>query len=185
VTAPYTTPFNDVCAPPFVQLGSIWITDTPLLDYSPGGPTYARLTYRDALAIADARFGARLPTRDELLALHEAAAAAGTELRPVTLPADAEMASLARCIEHDAKVQERFEELVICRPCAFAGIGKQWIRPAPQGRAALCGWWVDDVHAYDPSRHGPGFVQQGLIDTHNDEHCDYSMCTMLVRDSEP
>jgi hypothetical protein len=177
--------------PRFVRLGAVWITHHPIED---AGPGLAHFTYAGAVAVAAAN-GARLPTRAEVFALHEAAATAGTELPVFDLPdaalraegcvpGDPRMVTRAWCDLHDAKV------LAAMAPntdsdAPVANAGKHWIGPAPAKLAALCGWWVADVRAYGSSRSGPGFVQTGEDFPHDDQHSDYATTTMLVRDQAP
>jgi hypothetical protein len=191
MAAQYITDPAVAVIPRFVRLGAIWITHHPVEDPGPG---LAHFTYAGALALAAAN-GARLPTRDEVLALHMAATAAGTELELVNLPdaelraqgcvpGDPRMVTREWCDIHDAKV------LTAMGPqsgsdAPVANAGKHWIEPAPERMAALCGWWVANVHAFGSTRTGPGFVQSGEGFPHDDQHSDYATTTMLVRDQAP
>jgi hypothetical protein len=187
----YVTDPAVAVVPRFVPLGAVWITHHPVEDPGPG---LAHLTYAGALALAAAN-GARLPTRAEVFALHEAAAAAGTEVAILVLPdaallaegcvpGDPRMVTRVWCDIHDARVLAAMAADQDS-DAPVANVGKHWIGPAPATRAALCGWWVADVHAYGSSRTGPGFVQSGDDFPHDDQHSDYATTTMLVRDQPP
>jgi hypothetical protein len=160
-----------------VAFGDIEITQSPLLDAHCG---LAHLTYAQALAVARDN-GARLPTRDEVLRLHEVAAANGTELEPFTLPdramaaegakpGDPAMVTWEWCARHDAVVTPQIRRIVPTSDAPIANAGKHWIGPAPDGLAALCGWWSNGA-----------FIQSGLGCPHNDQHSDYATTTVLVR----
>ena len=176
----YITPLPSVVVPRWVTLApGLLITHHPIED--PQGPGLAHLTYRDALALAD-RLGARLPTRAEVLELHELAAAAGTEIAPVILPdahlraqgcvpGDPRMVTRAWCDRHDAAVLLAIAGLAD-QETAVANAGKHWIGPAPTGRAALCGWWQ-----------GGALIQSGLGAPHDDLHHDYATTCILIMDT--
>jgi hypothetical protein len=179
MTDSYVTNPAAVIVPRAVRLGSVWITQHPVED--PAGPGLAHLTYAGALEVAAAH-GARLPTREEVLELHQVAAAAGAELVPVILPdaelraqgcvpGDPAMASRAWCDRHDSRVLEHIVAIDADVPVANAG--KHWIGPAPAGKAALCGWWMGGI-----------MIQSGLGFPHNDQHHDYGTTTMLVWGAE-
>jgi hypothetical protein len=191
----YATPIEAVVVPSWVPLGSVWVTQTPLLDPVPNGPGLAHLSTDEALAIAE-RLGARLPTTAEILLLHEVASAAGTELEAYPLPdaflraqrcvpGDARMSSRDWCDRHDAHVIAAITALGDLGDRPIANAGKHWRGPPPPGLAGLTGWWVPNVGIYDPSRHGPGFIQQGTGFPHNRGHRDYGSTCVLVRDSLP
>ena len=189
---PYITPLDAVVIPFKVRMGDLWITHHPVED--PSGPGLAHLTYALALQVA-ARAGARLPTRAEVLLLHDAAAEAGTEIEPVSLPdalqmsaglkpGDPLMLTLEWAAIHDSRVVpsiRRFATRIQDKPVANAG--KHWIGPAPIGKAALCGWHVPKVEAWGSSRTGQGFVQDGTGFPHDDQHHDYATTTMRVWDA--
>lgn len=81
---PYQTRPEDVVAPTaWARVNGATMTTEPLRDRATGG--YAHLSYQGALAAAE-KYGARLPTREEVTALSDAARAAGLELDPVILP---------------------------------------------------------------------------------------------------
>jgi hypothetical protein len=195
--------------PRFVPLGDsgLWITHHPVEDpVADGGPGLAHLTYAGALLVAAAvGDGARLPSRDEIGALHLAAAAAGTELVPCILPdagmvalgsypGDPRMVTLLWCARHDGVVLATMASLARdVGDSPIANAGKHWIGPAPAGLAGLCGWWVERLQDYvgrdevtrRPLRSGAGFIQAGYGFPHNDSHSDYATTCMLVRDSVP
>lgn len=162
------------------------VTRLPLVDrrvsLPDGRPVFARLTYRDALAVA-AIFGARLPTAAEMDQLH----LESIVLAPCTLPAGREMISLAYSEEHDAVVWAQLEQWD--RHSPVAGAGKHWIAGAPAGRAYLMGWWVEHVERYSQVRRGPGWIQvpspPGSAGPHDDQHHDYGTTTLLVRAAPP
>lgn len=186
---PYRTPPARVAVPDRVTLSTgLVVTRTPLLDPGPDGPGLAHLSYADALEVA-ASLGARLPTRDELYQLHLDAVAAGTELHPLVLPGsapelvgahpgDPAMVTRAWCDAHDSRVLDALQGFPDWAPVANAG--KHWIAGAAPGRARLAGWWVARVELYGSSRHGPGLVQEGDGDPHNDAHADYGTTTILA-----
>ena len=150
----------------------------PLWDVRPPleGIDFARLTYRDAVRLADER-GMQLLSADALEAMREGA----TVLRPVTLPATNDMRSAEWSRRHDERVSALLEGV----HGPVIGIGKHWIAGAPPGRAWLMGWWVDDVAAYGSTRKGPGWVQPrpapGSRGAHDDLHHDYATTTILMR----
>lgn len=149
----------------------LWDVRPPLTEID-----YARLTYRDALAVADRR-GFVLLSADALEAMREGA----TVLRPVTLPPTHEMRSALWSLRHDQEVARRMAGI----DGPVLGIGKHWIAGAPRGRAWLMGWWVDDVAAYGSKRKGPGWVQPRpevqSVGAHDDLHHDYATTTILMR----
>lgn len=183
-----------VVVPRAVPLGSVWITQHPLEDPQPG-PGLAHLDYAQALEIAAANH-ARLPTTAEILALHEAAAAAGTEIEPVFLPdatlraegcvpGDPRMVTRPWCDRHDSAVLSAIAALGDRGDAPIANAGKHWRDGAPPDLAGLCGWWVPDLRLFSSARSGAGFVQEGGDWPHNRQHADYGTTTMLVWDSDP
>jgi len=194
MVAPYLSDPATVVVPRAVPLGSIWVTQHPLEDPDPG-PGLAHLNYAQALEIAAAN-GARLPTTEEILALHEAAAAACTELSPLFLPdatlraegcvpGDARMVTRPWCDRHDSGVLAAIAALGDRGDAPIANAGKHWRGGAPPNLAGLCGWWVPDVSLFGSSRRGPGFIQAGADWPHNREHADYGTTTVLVWDCDP
>lgn len=204
----YLTSLSAVVVPRAVPLGDTgrWITQTSLLDPAPNGPGLAHLMPAGSAEIAR-RHGARLPTQADMLALHIAAAAAGSEIAPATMPdsalaklgfkpGDAQMSSRLWCDHADPIVLARIAALGDLADRAVSGDLKIWTYPL----GSLCGWWVPDVHAYDETRpHGPGFIQAGghvvhlagRIDPATGEQVplsgqyDYGSGTKLVWDSDP
>lgn len=184
---PYVTDPSAIDCPPWVPLGERWITLEPLRDNATGG--YAHLTYAGALDAA-AALGARLPSVDDIMRLH----AVGHELRPVTLPSiamlheagipmsaidayrNANMCGIDWCRIHDDAARAQLASWDGRKPLANAG--KHWVCGAPPGRAYLMGWWMGGRWIQPPP--APG--SQG---PHDRGHTDYSMCTILVRDSAP
>lgn len=174
--APWRTAAIDAGVDPlhgWVPLPSgVEITARPLVDDT-GATDWARLTYRDALAVA-ARFGGRLPTREEVL---ESIERADVVLHPVTLSYGPEMVTLAHAQEHDRRVREQLGGLPKGsrpRPLVVAGIGKHWVAGAAPGRARICGWMRPDTGR---------LIQAGTTDVHDDLHHDYSTTTLVVRDA--
>lgn len=189
---PYRSNINKVHLPPAVQLGAVWITHHPVEDPEVG---LAHLSYSDALALATLH-NARLPTSAEILALHQAAAAAGTELAPMNLPdaalraqgcvpGDARMVTREWCVRHDEAVQRAIAALGDTGNHPIANAGKHWRAGAPPNLAGLCGWWVKELKVWGTGRRGPGFVQAGGGWPHDRQHSDYATTTMLVWDTQP
>lgn len=160
--------------------GGVEVTRLPLIDsqhrLEDGTPLLARLTYRDALRVAE-RLGAALPTRDEVRRLH----VVGLQLEPITM---AITATLAGSKKHDAELWRRLRALGWDGGRPVSGAGKHWIAGAPPGRAYLAGWWTRRLESYSPTRRGPGWVQEGATSgpgPHDDGHHDYGTTTILVR----
>ncbi len=141
------------------------ITAAPLVDQDVEG-LFARLTYRDAVAVAGA-MGARLLTMAE----HDLLAKTGRKLRPIIKTPGAEMASLRYAKEHDAELADQMGKWDGVTPLVNAG--KQWVYGAAPGRALNYGWWSSAA----PN----GRMWQTLGTRHDDGHTDYSQLTMLVR----
>ena len=112
MTARYITPLSAVASPVWVPLRDGRLITTEPLRSGDGVATYARLPYRDALAIA-AEFGAELPTREDVVELHEIARGLGTELRPVTLPTPAICAQHLVSWRDEAGKQRLREQLMM------------------------------------------------------------------------
>lgn len=141
-----------------------------------GDRLLARLTYRDALALAT-REGASLISIDQVTELHDRAE---IEPPPITMPATRDMASLEWSEAHDSRLYQLTHGVA----GLVANAGKHWVAGAPPGRAWLRGWWVPHVERYGATgRTGPGFVQEcrGGQGPHDDLHHDYGTTTMLVR----
>lgn len=159
------------------------VTRLPLWDAKHG--VFARLTYRDALAAAQAH-GARLGSTTEYDKLHaagfeptpciggltaaekSAAKAAGISERDAF---GAGMVSLEWARRHDACLFKKLATWDGQKPVSNAG--KQWIGGAPAGRALNYGWYSTAA----PN----GRMWQGLGKVHDDAHHDYSQLTMLWR----
>lgn len=159
------------------------VTRVPLVDsgarLNDGTKLFARLTYRDALAVAG-RLGARLIDRHELELVRQVA----TIIEPYPLTADARMTSLEWSERHDIEVWRRIRAAGWTGGLPVLGAGKHWIAGAPRGRAHLMGWWTEHLERYG-ARRGAGWVQQpspvGGAGPHDEHHHDYATTTMLVR----
>lgn len=153
------------------------VTAAPLKDSRTGG--YARLRYRDALAVA-ARLGGRLMTANE----QDALAKVGIMLKPVTLPGSSPtlmakgykagspmMSSLEWAKVEDELIDKQLVDMSWDGHTIVNNAGKDWIGGAPAGRAINRGW-------YDKS------AKYGMIQTtggaHDDSHTDYSQLTRIV-----
>lgn len=176
-TALHRTRLEDVCVGAWYPLDvDREVTRLPLWDSR--FDLFARLTYKDGLEFAQS-IGAELVSREDLTDLLKVAII----IEPVTLPATAQMRTLAWSRRHDAEVMRRLDGVDDCqRP--VLGAGKHWIRGAPKGRAHLMGWWTQTLQKYGPRR-GAGWIQQpspvGGQGPHDDGHYDYATTTMLVR----
>lgn len=146
----------------WIRIGDVEVTALPLVDLSHPG-MFARLTYRDANEVAK-REGAQLLDKS----LVDLVWMKGTQLRPVILKPTVEMASLAWCREHDAKVWAQLTGWDEKTPVANAG--KDWLRGAKPGRAMNYGWLQSDGKAIQPA-----------AQAHDEHHVDYSQLTRLVR----
>lgn len=149
---------------------------------SNGRPVMARLTYRDALAVAE-RHDARLISPDEVQLRHEMAKRGeALELVAYTGTPTAET-DLVHSERHDADCWRQLEALGWDGQ-PVANFGKHWVHGAPKGRAWLMGWWVPKLEAYGMG-YGPGFVQprplSGSRGPHDDQHHDDGTTTVLVR----
>lgn len=196
----YLTPLAAVLTPLWVPLSSgLLIANEPLRS-SDGVATYARVPYRQQLALA-ADCGAMLPRRADMIALHELARGLGTELRPVILPTPAICAAHGVSWHDEAGKQRLREQYMMgaewCQAhdlavalqvpvgsgVPWANIGKPAIRttppepPVPVGHAAIMGWWLNGA-----------WVQSGLYPPgshffHDDQYTDYSWLTLLVKNA--
>lgn len=143
------------------------VTRLPLIDGATPEPLFARLTYRDAIAVA-ARLGGRLPTRDEVLEGIALARAGGLVLQPVTLSYGPEMVTREHAVTHDERVRRMLLGWDGWKP--VAGCGKHWISGAAPGKSRICGWWD-----------GRKVIQSGTTDPHDDLHADYATTCLVVR----
>jgi hypothetical protein len=178
------------------------VTALPLVDPTrklpDGTPAFARLTYRDALAVASRERAALVDSiqMEQILEL-------GGSVPPVTLPdgairtaaardpllarrpgepleawdqrlRNAGMLSLAWALHHDSEFFARLRAAGGLRNGTKANAGKIWIRGAPSGRAWLQGWWT-----------GSEWIQQAppanSLGFHDENHHDYATLTLLVR----
>jgi hypothetical protein len=184
MVAAYLTSPTDVLPPTRSPLGSVLISSQPLQSRLGG---YARFGWRTAREVA-ASLGGDLPTRAEVLALHEQARAAELELKPVTLPDAAQLLHAGVAFGHEAEIDRlrnanmmgepwaRYHDACVsvqlealgwhdAQGSAVANIGKLWIRPfGPDGKgevpggAYLMGW-----HTFTSYEGGPkGWIQDGL-----------------------
>jgi len=181
----YRTPLDSVALHPSGWLylpSGAHITCAPLV--ATGSSLWARLSPVSAQQWASSQ-GLRLPTPQELDALHERA----RYIAPVTLPSpdmlraagvdardvgavnryrDANMASQAWCSTHDEEVADRLAQAHwVSEP--VSNIGKHWVNGG-----GIYGWWKAD-----------GSKIQGLSYAHRgSEHVDYATTTHVVRVSE-
>jgi hypothetical protein len=183
--SPYETALDVVECSGWLPWGPYYVTAEPLRDAQTGG--YAHLSYRVALEAA-AALDARLPTREEVLALFDVALV----LQPVILPdndmirsaggasaigvvaqhlRDTQMTGLEWARIHDTRVREQLDALGWASARIVANAGKHWIAPCPPGRGRLCGWKM-----------GSTLIQAGTVEygQHNDEHHDYATTTILI-----
>lgn len=174
----YVTRPEDIVPPAaWARVGNSLLSVEPLRDRKTGG--YAHLTYRGALEAAKALGSdVSLPTRDDMIALSDAARAAGTELEPVTLPAGPDMASEAFVRTHDERVKAQLDALKWDGKTPTANIGKPWIAGAPAGRAFLMGWRKKDGSWIQS---GLDAVTPGARGFHDDQHVDYAMIMIAKR----
>lgn len=185
----YTTPLSAVKNPGWAKVGLLWTTCTPLRDENTGG--FAHLTYATALEAAHL-VGGRLPTRGEIIRLHEADTLG---LKPCFLPTttmlrgagidpkdtataskfrDANMSSRSWAEIHDSEMLARLKAAGWDGTSSATNIGKLWAAGAAPGKGRICGWWIDGV-----------LVQLGYVDQHNDGHHDYGTLTGVVSDAAP
>lgn len=153
------------------------VTPIPLKDSRTGG--YARLRYRDALAVAK-RLGGQLMSDTEQGQLSKV----GIMLKPVTLPGSspqllakgyqaggAQMSSFEWAQVEDALIDKQLVDLGWDTVTIVNNAGKDWLRGAAAGRAINSGW-------YDKS------AKYGRIQppssAHDDGHTDYSQLTRVV-----
>lgn len=148
------------------------VTRLPLVDMSQqlgsDEHLFARLTYADALAVAE-REGARLIAPETLLELYEH----GLVLVPYLGTPTAETA-LGHSRRHDVDVWRQLGELGWDGRALVANAGKHWVSGAPAGRSRLMGW-----------RKGDGTWWQPLAVAHNRQHHDDGTTTLLERDHDP
>ena len=134
------------------------------------GVSFARLTYADALAVAQ-RLGARLPTAAELdrAAAHRSARV----LAPCILDPGPQMASEEWARRHDQCVVAQLEIRTLEPGEILVNAGKHWAAGAPTGRAINHGW-------YDRADVRKMIQRSGT--KHDAAHTDYSQTTILARD---
>jgi hypothetical protein len=164
----------------------VQVTRLPLVDSSKGEdgdghPLFARLTYADAKAWAEAR-GFTLVRGETLEALRELDNVLVIE--PNALP---HTQTLAGSREHDRRVWDDLAAACWDEIRPVLGVGKHHRHGAPPGRAYLGGWWTEELGLYSETRRGPGWVQR--IDTegqgpHVDGIFDYATLTLVERTLE-
>lgn len=162
------------------------VTAVPLVDAGqPDAVVFARLTYRDALSVAE-RLGAELVHPEHVERLHWLASVGqGVEVPAFTGTPQAER-TLEHSLRHDAACWEALAKMHWDGRAPVANAGKHWVAGAPTGRSHLMGWWVPSVGAYGiRTRSGPGFIQArpvaGSAGPHDDQHHDDGTTTLLVR----
>lgn len=148
------------------------VTRIPLVDADhdlPGcQPLFARLTYADALIVAE-REGARLISPEVLRELGNH----GLQLTPYLGTPRAET-DIEHSQRHDAEVWRQLGALEWNGLEPVSGAGKHWVAGAPPGRSRLMGWDRDGA--------GPGkALWQELAVAHNRDHHDDGTTTMLER----
>lgn len=175
-TGTYKTAPDDAAldASGWVPFRGVMVTALPLRDLKTG--LFARLTYRDALAVAE-REGAMLFTtalvdavNDEGLELDPTES--GNSLELVQNAYDAShMATLPYAQKEDARIQAQLTENSWNGSTPVGNGWKDWIRGAAPGMALNYGWRDKKTGKY----------VQTLGDRHNDQHTDYSQLTRLVK----
>lgn len=149
------------------------VTRLPLVDTAhrlpAGEQLFARLTYADALIVAE-REGARLISPEALLELGNV----GLQLRPFTGTPIAET-DLVHSERHDADVQRQLDALDWDALRPVSGAGKHWVAGPDDAYSHLMGWDVDGP--------GPGKrLWQPLAKAHRGRaHHDDGTTTMLER----
>ncbi len=169
----YQTAPADIVVSPFVRVGA---AELAWLESRRGGG--AILSYAGALAAARAA-GAELATREDMIALSDAARAAGAKLTPaeVTLPDDELRAAGARPGDPAMRSEAwaRLEDEKIGKAKAAGrwdpGAIKAWVAGAAPGRARLMG-------LRKPSG---TWGQDGTTDPHDDAWSDYLTRTIIRR----
>jgi hypothetical protein len=150
------------------------------VDVAPGRKLFARYDYTEASEVARLN-DATLVKRETLEKIRLAARAI---LEPYTLPADALMASLERCLKHDAEIWRNLVTLGLTAEDLVLGQGKHHLFGAPKGRCYLMGWWTKTLEKHTATRRGPGWVQQGATSgpgPHLASQRDYATTTILER----
>lgn len=180
MTVHRTTPADAAVHPSgWVRLPSgVEVTKLPLVDSRPlvdGLPLFARLTYADALQVAQ-REGAELihaETVSELQRLSQDGSGRAVGLRPYLGTPTAETA-VEHSRRHDADVLRQLGERKWNGLAPVAGAGKHWVHGAPAGRSRLMGW--------DRDGDGPGLAMwQPDAVAHNRGHHDDGTTTLLQR----
>jgi hypothetical protein len=176
----YETAFENVGEPDWVKVSTLpgkLITRVPLRTTGPEsaqGITWARATERTAQAIAK-RFGARLPTADELRAVAKAPEV--TIVQACTFPSDHKtirMYSSEAARRADECVRKNLGENPAGIPFT---IGKFWVNGPCQkeGKKPMYGFFARKGDA-------SSLIQKGGCTFHDDLHVDYSSTVFLVKD---
>lgn len=166
----------------WVPFEGMTITALPLRDRRTG--LFARLRFHDAVRAGE-MLGGRPLTKDELDAIHEAAArgdGSAIELEPVTLVHSAadgmHMASRAWAEKHDAQVAQQLAAKAWNGKVPVSNVGKHWLHGAGGDHVVTnYGWWHDGRPIQTP-----GTAHDTPTDT-TDNHIDYSQLTMLRKDA--
>lgn len=183
----YITPITDVATESIVwsdMPSGRSVTRTPLVDRATG--LFARLTYRDLLAVASSlnvsiisaegvkdvkAYGFRI---DPVIL-------PSADMRPPRLPGETlaayegririPMGSIDWARIHDLRARQKLADWDL-RP--VLNMGKWWVAGAPSGRSWLMGWH-DGKRWIQPQ---PAIGSRG---PHNDQHTDYGTLSMLER----
>jgi hypothetical protein len=177
------TALEDVGEPVWAPLGHDKEVATLFPDLATGG--FAHASKNSALAVA-AKYGASLPTREDMIALADQAKAAGFELDPVTLPGASHelmaegavpggpgMTSARWAKISDDLIRAQLKARGWDGKTAVANAGKVWL-DAPTGQVHLMGWrqksgsWIQSGTDTGKGAHAPSYT-------------DYSMLLTLVR----
>lgn len=161
--------------PSGVEVTKLPIVDTAQANQFGEGPLFARLTYGDALEVAQ-REGAELihaETVSELQRLSQDGTGRAVGLRPYLGTPTAEI-EIEHSRRHDRDVLRQLAERRWNGLAPVAGAGKHWVYGAPAGRSRLMGW--------DRDGDGPGLsMWQPDSVAHNRMHHDDGTTTMLQR----
>jgi hypothetical protein len=175
----YETALDAFGEPDWVKVSTLpgrLVTRLPLRTTGPEqaqGIVWARATERTAQAVAK-RFGARLPTAEELKAV--ASAPEVTIVQACTFPSDnpaIRMESSEAARQHDACVARKLGDSPEGIPFT---IGKFWVNGScSDGKKPMYGFFS---RAGDVS----SLIQKGGCTTHKDLHVDYSSTVFLVKE---
>ena len=156
----------------WAQLPSgVYVMALPFVDATRANG-FARVTYRDAMRIAD-EHGAQLLT----MAIEEEIWHTGFRLYPATQLPNSQMMGRAACDRHDARIWHHLTEGGWDRKEAVANCGKAMLRGALPGYLRQGGWFRANGHPYQAG--GPGQT------AHGDDYTDYSLLLRLCRTTPP